>query len=109
MKRLRLLLSLFTVAAFTGGVFASAPASARATTQTIHVTDVTQAHRDVNPCSGVRGTFTMTYSGVFHSTELPNGTSWFTGTLHGLVWFVPKQSSQPSYAGKFKRGRPGTT
>ncbi len=51
----------------------------------------------------------MTYSGVFHTTELPNGTSWFTGTLHGLVWFVPKQSSQPSYAGKFKRGRPGTT
>ena len=101
MKRLGFLLSTLTVAALVGGVLTSTPASARATTQTVHVTDVTESNPDVNPCSGATGTFSQTYSGVFHSTVLPNGTSWFTGTLHGTVSFVPDDSTQPSYAGKF--------
>ncbi len=98
MKRLGLLL---TVAVFMGSLLASAPASARATTETIHVTNVTESHPDANPCSGATGTFSQTYSGVFHSTELPNGTSWFTGTLHGTATFVPNDPTQPTYTGKF--------
>ena len=79
----------------------ASPAGARATTETVHVTNVTESNPDVNPCSGATGTVSMTYSGVFHSTELPNGTSWFTGTLHGTLSFVPDDATQPSYAGKF--------
>jgi hypothetical protein len=101
MKRLGFLLSVFTVAALVGGVLTSGPASARATTETVHVTNVSESAPDANPCSGATGTLTQTYSGVFHSTVLPNGTSWFTGTLHGTFSFVPDDSTQPSYAGKF--------
>ena len=101
MKRLGFVLSMFTLAAFAGSVFMSAPAFARATTDTIHVSNVTDSNPDRNPCSGATGTVSMTYSGVFHSTVLPNGTSWFTGTLHGTFSFVPDDSTQPSYAGKF--------
>jgi len=101
MKRLGFVLSLLTVAALVGGVLASAPASAKARTKTIHVVNVTESHPDVNPCSGAKGTFSQTYSGVFHGTKLPNGTSWFTGTLHGTASFVPKDPTQPSYAGRF--------
>ncbi len=101
MKRLGSLVGMLTLAAFVGGVLASAPAIAKAKTKTIHVANVTSSNRDVNPCSGARGTFTVTYSGVFHSTKLPNGTSWFTGTLHGTASFVPRDPTQPSYAGRF--------
>ena len=98
MKRLGLLL---TVAVFVGSVLASAPAGARATTETIHITNVTESNPDANPCSGVPGTFSQTYSGVLHSTVLPNGTSWFTGTIHGTATFVPNDPTQPTYTGKF--------
>ena len=101
MKRLGSLLGILTFAAFAGGVLTASPAGARATTETVHVANVTESNPDVNPCSGATGTLTQTYSGVFHSTELPNGTSWFTGTLHGTFSFVPDDSTQPSYAGKF--------
>jgi hypothetical protein len=86
---------------FRGWCADGSPAGAQATTETIHVANVTESNPDVNPCSGATGTFSQTYSGVFHSTELPNGTSWFTGTLHGTVSFVPDDSTQPSYAGRF--------
>src|SRR2546427_12067821 len=101
MKRLVGVVGLLTMAALGSGVLTAAPAGAQATTETDHVTNVTDSHRDVNPCSGAAGTFTLTYSGVFHSTELPNGTSWFTGTIHGTASSVPDDSTQPSYAGKF--------
>ena len=101
MKRLGSLIGILTFAAFAGGVLTASPAGARATTETVHVTNVTESNPDVNPCSGATGTVSMTYSGVFHSTELPNGTSWFTGTLHGTLSFVPDDATQPSYAGKF--------
>src|SRR5207247_8817412 len=101
MKRLGSLIGILTFAACAGGVLTASPAAARATTETIHVTNVTESNPDVNPCSGATGTVNMTYSGVFHSTELPNGTSWFTGTLHGTFSFVPDDAAQPSYAGKF--------
>ena len=101
MKRLGSLLGILTFAAFAGGVLTASPAGARATTETVHVANVTESNPDVNPCSRATGTLTQTYSGVFHSTELPNGTSWFTGTLHGTFSFVPDDSTQPSYAGKF--------
>ncbi len=101
MKRLGSLLGMLTVAALVGGVLTSTPASARATTETVHVANVTESAPDANPCSGATGMLTQTYSGVFHSTVLPNGTSWFTGTLHGSFSFVPDDATQPSYAGKF--------
>ena len=101
MKRLGFLLGVLTVTALVGGVFVSAPANARAQTKTIHVSNVTESNPDVTPCSGAPGTFSDTYSGVFHGTKLPNGTSWFTGTLHGTASFVPKDPTQPSYAGRF--------
>src|SRR5438094_809374 len=101
MRRLGLLVGMLTVAAFAGGVVGAIPASARATTETVHVTNVTESDPDTNPCSGASGVFATTYSGVFHSTVLPNGTSWFTGTLHGTASFVPGDATQPSYTGKF--------
>jgi hypothetical protein len=101
MKRLGFLIGMLTFTAVAGGVLMASHAEARATTETIHVTNVTESNPDVNPCSEATGTFSQTYSGVFHSTVLPNGTSWFTGTLHGTVSFVPDDSTQPSYAGRF--------
>ena len=101
MRRLGFCIGLLSITTFAGGVLTASPAGARAKTETVHVTNVTESDSDVNPCSGAPGTFTLTYSGVFHSTELPNGTSWFTGTLHGTASFAPDDSTEPSYTGKF--------
>src|SRR5207247_9159701 len=85
MKRLGSLLGMLTVAVFAGGVLTASPAGARATTETVHVTNFTETSPDINPCTAATGTVTQTYSDVFHRTELPNGTSWFPGTLHAAL------------------------
>lgn len=72
-------------------------------TQNFH--NATETDVDANPCTGVPGTVTLTYDGVFHVTELTSGigagTDWATGTMTGDFSFVPFDSSQPSYTGHF--------
>ena len=100
MRRLGFWIGLLSITTFAGGVLAASPAAARATTETRHVSNVSESDSDVNPCSGAPGTFTVTISGVFHSTVLPNGTTWETSALHGTVSFTPDDSTEPSYTGK---------
>ncbi len=66
-------------------------------TETFH--NVTESFPDVNPCTGDPGTVTITYNGVVHFTQLPNGTSHFTVTQTGDVVFVPDDPSLPTSTG----------
>jgi hypothetical protein len=68
-------------------------------TETFH--NVTVSFPDVNPCTGIPGTVTITYNGVVHVTLLPNGTSHFTVTQTGDVVSVPDDPSLPTYIGNF--------
>ena len=68
-------------------------------TETYH--NVTTSFPDVNPCTGDPGTLTITYNGVLHFTQLPNGTSHFTVTQTGDAVFVPDDPSLPTYTGHF--------
>lgn len=82
---------------------AAAGAGAISFTQNFH--NVTETDASNNPCTGVSGTLTLTYNGVFHVTVLTSGqgagTSWATGTLTGGFSFVPDDAAQPSYTGHF--------
>ncbi len=80
---------------------AASPAGAGAVSFTQNWHNVTETFTDVNPCSGVPGTVTLTYNAVFHVTTLENGTYWATFTQTGTFSFVPVDASQPSYTGHF--------
>lgn len=92
---------LFTVASASRA--AAAGAGAVSYTQTFK--DATDSFITPNPCTGVSGTVTETYNGVFHVTELTSGqgagTFWATGTLTGDFVFTPDDATQPSYTGHF--------
>jgi hypothetical protein len=76
-----------------------APAAALATeTQTIHFSG-TDSRAEANLCSGATGTLTIVFSGVIHTTDLEDGTVHETGTMTGMVTFVPDDPSQPSFTG----------
>ena len=68
-------------------------------TETFH--NVTESFPDVNSCTGDPGTVTITYNGVVHVTQLPNGTSHFTVTRTGHFVFVPDDPSLPTGTGRF--------
>ena len=68
-------------------------------TETFH--NVTESFPEVSSCTGDPGTVTITYNGVLHFTQLPNGTSHFTVTQTGDVVFVPDDPSLPTYTGHF--------
>jgi len=63
--------------------------------------DVSDTFPTPNPCTGDPGTVTITFNGVFHVTELPNGTSHFTITQTGDFVFVPDDPTQPTFTGHF--------
>ncbi len=100
MKRVLAVLSMVLMMGLATGVLA-APAGAAAKTRTIHFHDVSFTEKDVNPCSGVKGTFTATINGVIHITKLPSGQGHFTSTTTGTFTFVPKSPSEPNYTGHF--------
>jgi hypothetical protein len=80
-------------------LFTPMAALAQADTTTIHFSD-TESFDDVNPCTGVPGTFSGTFKGVIHTTALPDGSSHFTITVTETFTFVPDDPSQPTYTGK---------
>jgi len=86
------LLMLPSTAAFAGGN--------GALTFTQHDHGVVDVSSDVNPCTGDVGTVTMTYDDIFHGTMNKTG-SWFTGTDHGTVGFVPDNPAAVTYSGHF--------
>jgi len=99
---------LAVVAAIVAGWLLPIPAAAGGAgaisfTQTFH--DATASFPSPNPCTGVSGTVSLTYNGVFHVTTLTSGigagTFWATGTQTGAFAFTPDDPSQPSYAGHF--------
>ncbi len=96
-------LALLAILPFAG----SAQATAVSFTQTFH--NVTQvfmppAPMASNPCSGVPGVLTLTYSGVAHGNVITSGiglgSGWFTFTGTGTFSFVPTVVA-PSYTGMF--------
>ncbi|MDP9318400.1 MAG: hypothetical protein M3O94_04865 [Actinomycetota bacterium] len=91
---LGLVMAVATPAAVAGGNGAQ--------TFTQHDRNVTKVKDPAHfPClKGVLGARTLVYSDVFHGTINKNG-SWFTGTVHGTVSFVPTDPALPTYAGHF--------
>jgi hypothetical protein len=76
-----------------------APTAAFATeTMTIHFSG-TESRAEANLCSGAPGTLTIVFSGVVSTTDLGNGTVHVTGTMTGVVTFVPDDPSQPTFTG----------
>jgi len=72
-----------------------------ATSETFHEHGATDIESDVNPCSGVPGTVTITYNAVFHITQPASGGEHVTFTQTGSFAFVPDDPSEPSYTGHF--------
>jgi hypothetical protein len=68
---------------------------------------VTQTFPFTNPCSGSRGTATMTFSGVMQVTYQTSGPSSGTfrvsGNEIGTSVLTPTDPAQPSYNGQFTR------
>lgn len=60
---------------------------------------------DVNPCTGVPGTSTVTFNAVFHITDQGSSEGLFiyhvSSVLTGTVTFVPDDPAEPSYTGHF--------
>jgi hypothetical protein len=78
------------------------PAAAIASSggETVHFSgSLTQA--TTNPCTGSPGTESVTFKGVAHTSVSGNGSMHHTATVSGQILFVPDDSSQPTYAGKF--------
>jgi hypothetical protein len=103
MKKLRrttLLLSMLVLVLVSASVAMAGGNGAQTFTQ-VDKNVVQVMTENANPCTGDLGTLTLTYNDVFHGTSLPNGTSWFTGTLTGTLSFVPDDSTKPSYTGHF--------
>jgi hypothetical protein len=103
MKKLRrttLLLSMLVLVLVSASVAMAGGNGAQTFTQ-VDKNVVQVMTENANPCTGDLGTLTLTYNDVFHGTGLPNGTSWFTGTLTGTLSFVPDDSTKPSYTGHF--------
>ena len=81
-------------------VLPASPAFAQAMTFT---TTSTGTHTDPasNPCTGDPGTFTITYTGVFHITQNAAGGIRTTGTLTGTFVFDTTDPARPDYTGRF--------
>jgi hypothetical protein len=94
-------LVLVVVAVCSLGVLAAPAAFAGgngAVTFTQHDHDVVDVSSDFNPCTGDSGIVIMTYDDIFHGTINKTG-SWFTGTLHGSIEFVPDNPAAVTYSG----------
>jgi hypothetical protein len=78
----------------------AAPAFAQAKTFT---TTSAGTHTDPasNPCTGDPGTFTITYTGVFHITQNAAGGTRTAGTLTGMFAFDATDPARPDYTGRF--------
>ena len=77
-----------------------AAAFASAGAETVHFGgSLTQA--TTNPCTGAPGTESVTFKGVAHTSVSANGSMHHTATVTGEILFVPDDSSQPTYIGKF--------
>jgi hypothetical protein len=102
MRNLVRILVVFTATAalFTLGTSAAFAGGNGAVTFTQHDSNVVDISSDFNPCTGDSGTLTMTYDDIFHGTINKTG-SWFTGTLHGSIQFVPDDPAAITYSGHF--------
>ncbi len=96
MRRITLLFATLAVLAF--------PATADAAV-VVNETDVviggTETFTDVNPCTGDRAEITITFNGVFHITELDDGTLHVTFTQAGDFLLDTIKASEPDYTGHF--------
>ena len=89
-----------TASLYVLGVPAAFAGGNGAVTFTQHDHNVVDVSSDFNPCTGDTGTLTMTYDDIFHGTINKTG-SWFTGTLHGSIQFVPDDPAAITYSGHF--------
>jgi hypothetical protein len=80
-------------------VLPASPAFAQAKT----FTTATGTHTEPasNPCTDDLGTFTITYTGVFHITQNAAGGIRTTGTLTGTFVFDATDPTRPDYTGRF--------
>jgi len=75
-------------------------ALARADTQTIHFSGISQSSPAINPCTGDPGTLTETVKeGVEHSTANPDGTSHEVFVIRVDLLFTPNDPTAPRLIG----------
>ena len=80
-------------------LFTPMAALAQADTTTTHFSG-TEILPSENPCTGAPGTLTGTFTGVVHTTALPDGSFHFTLTSVEEVSTVFDDPSLPTYTGK---------
>src|SRR5438093_3624425 len=101
MRKIATLTALAALLALVGGSMTATSALARTKTRTFHVHNETETSKDRNPCTGDKGTLTLTYNAVFHVTKIGPGQKHVTFTQTGRFQFVPNDPSKPSYTGHF--------
>ena len=79
----------------------ASPASAQAKTFTTTASGTETSPAAVNPCTGDPGAFTITYTGVFHTTQNAAGGTRTTGTLTGTFVFDTTDPTRPDFTGRF--------
>jgi hypothetical protein len=86
-------------------LFTPMAALAQAETTTTHFSD-TETLPALNLCTGEPGTFIGTFTGVIHTTALPDGSFHMTLTVVEEFLLVPDDPSQPTLTGKttFREG-----
>jgi hypothetical protein len=65
------------------------------------IKDASETFPEVEPCSGEAGIVTITYNGVFHVTEHPDGHYHVTGTTTGTFVFDITDPTEPDLSGHF--------
>jgi hypothetical protein len=98
-KRSWLRRSVLVACALTLLILPGSSVFAQAQPVTEVVKDQTETFIDELPCVG-QAEITITYNGVFHITEAPNGVH-ITGTLTGTFVADPLDPSLPTYTGRF--------
>jgi hypothetical protein len=97
MKRVLLLLTALGLVASAASAVAAAPA----VTETEVVKDLTETFPEVNPCTGDRGTVTVTVNAVFHITQARDGSiSVEVFKQSGTFTFDSAKASEPDFTGR---------
>jgi len=82
-------------------VLPASPGFAQAKTFTTTASGTETSPAVVNPCTGDQGTFTITYTGVFHTTQSAAAGTRTTGTLTGTFVFDTTDPTRPDFTGRF--------
>jgi hypothetical protein len=102
-RAIKAVLAAFAVAAVAATPAGAAAGGAGTETLTEHFHETLLFSESVsNPCTGEPGMLSATATnGVFHLTTQADGDAWVTGTVEGIVTFVPEEPGAAQASGHF--------